>query len=193
MSKIIKESPLHYIKSECHISKTKDISVVEEPFLGYLNLRGDIKNKEFTRKVEKTLDLKIPQNPNSFNENNDYSIYWISPDEWLVTTKENQELKLEEQLIQELGEELFFAITNVSGGFTNICINGDKAQTLLKKGTTLDIHKDIFKYGECASTQFAKTALLIAKGAGKDEFNLIVRRSFAEYLWCYLATGCENL
>lgn len=186
MSKVIKESPLHYVKNSNPIN-AKNLHVTEVAFLGYLNLRGDIKNNNFKNKIEKILDLEIPDNPNSFNQNKKFRIYGISPDEWLITTPENEEIKTEEKIRQELGEGLFFAITNVTGGFTKININGDDSRTLLKKGSSLDI--DNFRPGQCASTQFSKTALLIAKTEEKNEFDLIVRRSFAEYLWLYLASN----
>ena len=56
------------------------------------------------------------------------------------------------------------------------------ARDLLAKGCTLDLHPDEFKAGECAQTGLAKANVLIARIAAPEGFELLVRRTFADYL-----------
>ena len=61
----------------------------------------------------------------------------------------------------------------------------DEATTgmdLLAKGCTLDFHPSRFPVGACAQTGLAKAGVLVGKLDAAPRFELVVRRSFADYL-----------
>jgi sarcosine oxidase subunit gamma len=60
------------------------------------------------------------------------------------------------------------------------------------KGCTLDFHPRAFSNGMCAQSGLARANVLFALPESDDEFLVVVRRSFADYLLCWLhdaATG----
>ena len=66
------------------------------------------------------------------------------------------------------------------------------AAALLAKGCTLDFHPRVFSAGQCAQSGLAKTSVLIAMVDDRPTFDVIVRRSFAEYLALWLQhSGAE--
>jgi sarcosine oxidase subunit gamma len=70
----------------------------------------------------------------------------------------------------------------VTGGQVAMRIGGDNAVALLAKGCTLDLHPKTFLAGQCAQTGLAKAGILLSKVDYTPTFDVIVRRSFAEYL-----------
>jgi sarcosine oxidase subunit gamma len=56
----------------------------------------------------------------------------------------------------------------------------------LAKGCTLDFHPRVFRPGTCAQSGLAKANVLIRLGDDPDSFDVVVRRSFADYLLRWL-------
>ena len=108
------------------------------------------------------------------------TIYWLGPDEWLLAT----ELGREKDLAAQLGKNLAgqpHSLVDVTGGQLLMRLTGQRAREVLAKGCTLDLHPRAFKVGQCAQTTLAKASMLIALADDTPAFDLIVRRSFAEY------------
>ena len=51
-----------------------------------INIRG--KKKEFFTKIGKNLSIILPIEPNTSSSNQQFNALWLSPDEWLVYFKE---------------------------------------------------------------------------------------------------------
>ena len=69
----------------------------------------------------------------------------------------------------------------MTGGQVMVRLSGPRAREVLAKGCTLDLHPRAFKTGECAQTTLAKTSMLIALADDTPAFDIIIRRSFADY------------
>lgn len=78
------------------------------------------------------------------------------------------------------------AITDVSGGQTVVAIHGDQVPSLLAKGCPLDLQPRAFDIGHCAQSHLAKAPILIRRLDHRSHFEIIVRRSFADYFWLRL-------
>ena len=65
-------------------------------------------------------------------------------------------------------------------------INGPRVRDVLAKGCTLDFHPAEFEVGACAQSGLAKANILIGLIDEKPVFEIVVRRSFAEYLVLWL-------
>lgn len=151
---------------------------------GYLNLRA----KEmfpFLQPIEGLSGLRLPMEPNRFTENNRAIALWLGPDEWLLVVPWGTEQTVAKTLCQA-GREHFFAITDISHGHTTVNISGPGATNTLSKGCSLDLHPSVFRSGCCAQTLLAKAGVVIRRVDGPHAFDLIVRRSFAEYLVSWL-------
>ena len=146
---------------------------------GYLNLRGNPQDKAFRKAVEATLGQPLPVEPNTISAG-DRRIYWLGPDEWLLVLPESAPA-LASDLSAALAD-LHAAVNDVSGGYLAIRLAGSDSRNLFAKGCTLDFHPDVFAVGACAQSGLGKAAVLFGMLDDEPTFEVIVRRSFAEYL-----------
>ena len=174
---------------EAHPASAPDV-LCEQPFRGYFNLRGDDPGLPAT--VAGVLALELPREANTVSTGEYISALWLGPDEWLLMTPDERDTDLL-QVLRGASGDAHFALTDVSSAYTTIRIRGDDAWQTLAKGCTLDLHPGVFGPGRCAQTLLAKTDVIVQPLADQqlvDEqspgFDLIVRRSFADYLWHWL-------
>jgi sarcosine oxidase subunit gamma len=115
--------------------------------------------------------------------NGHYCMRWMSPDQWLLSCPLDEAYAIE-QLLREssTGHK---AIVNVSGGYCLLELSGNEALAVLMKSTGYNVHPDHFPPGKVVNTQFAKTQLTL-RCVATNHYELIVRRSFADYLWLWL-------
>ena len=167
---------------------TPGVILTELPFLGYVNLRGNSGDAAFLAAVEGVLSVALPLNPNTIAGGKDYTICWMGPDEWLIILRPGELTQCVAALKQALGEHHASAV-DTTGGYTLVNIAGARRRELLAKGCTLDLHPRSFSPGQCAQTNLGKAGvLLVPRGDASDaeSFDVIVRRSFADYLGIWL-------
>ena len=160
------------------------ITMTERPFRGYVILRGDLADRGLAQALGEIPGLEAPLRPNTVAAADEVLVCWMGPDEWMAVAGENREGELIGSLQKALkGRNA--AVTDTSGNYTTINLAGRRARDLLSKGCTLDLHPRIFAPGQCAQTNLAKaTVLLIPRSndPGFQSFDVVVRRSFADYL-----------
>ncbi|GED21383.1 sarcosine oxidase subunit gamma [Halomonas halmophila] len=181
------ESPLAYTYRRSGApapDKNSKAVLHERPFLGHLTLRGGaIVLDEALRSV---LDMSLPAEPQSllFDASGERSVQWISPDEWLLIVPGGEEFELENRLREALGDA-HFAITNVGGGQTVVDLEGEAASELLMKSVIYDVHPQHFPVGKGVTTVFAKASVILRRPS-ETRWELVVRRSFADYVYRWL-------
>ena len=156
----------------------------ERAMQGHLILRGGaIVLDEAVRDV---LGISLPGQPQALvqDASGERSIQWLSPDEWLVIVPGGEEFPLETQLRERLGDA-HFAISDVSGGQTVLELSGEAARELLMKTVIYDVHPSNFPVGKGVTTVFAK-ATTILRRPSEERWELVVRRSFADYCYRWL-------
>lgn len=179
------ESPLYHADLATVAAQGPQLGGVvigERALLGHLVLRGDVNDAAFTQGVEKVLGVALPGKL-AMAEAGDVSIRWISPDEWLVLVPGERAFELEAALRE--GIDTHFAVVNGSGGQTVLSICGENAVDMLKKCTPYDLHDRNFPVGKVVTTVFAKTQAVITR-VSEDTWELVIRRSFADYAWLWL-------
>lgn len=188
------ESPLVGFKLETAdpVAEGAEVVLGERPFPGHLNLRGRSDDATFVRAAEQVLGLTLPVEANTTAGNNDHRVLWLGPDEWLVVTPRGAQASLQESLEKSL-QDCFASITDVSSGNTVIAVSGPRSRELLAKGTSLDIHPRAFPVGGCAQTHFAHAGALICLWDSQPTFELVVRRSFADYVWRWLHAAARDM
>lgn len=167
------------------------VALGERAFLGHLDLRGDASDERFVRAAGEVLDVGLPLEPNTAVEGPACVALWLGPDEWLVCTPPDAQLELRERLREALGG-LLAALTDVSSGQTVITFAGPNARDVLAKGCPLDLHPRAFAPGRCAQSRIAKSAALIRQVDDSPAFEIVVRRSFADYLWSWLEDAARE-
>jgi len=133
----------------------------------------------------------LPMVPNTLTDVNGITIYWLGPDEWLIVTPDDRRKSVEHRLRAALAT-LHFAVTDVSGGQTALHLHGRHVRDVLAKGCPIDFHPRVFGIGQCAQSHLGKAAVLIGQIEEQPYFELIVRRSFADYLWTWLESAAEE-
>lgn len=168
-------------------AKAAEAGVVmrEMPFARYINVRGDVQGP-LNAEIKKLTGLALPDKPNTYHQNDkeDIQIAWLGPDEWMVIASREGLPGFEQQLREALPEE-HMAITDVSHGYTAISIQGEHARDLLAKGTPVDVSPEGLPAGAFVQTLLGKSAVMIW-AESVDTLGVIVRRSFAEYIWKWL-------
>ncbi len=156
---------------------------LEEQALGHLILRASETNKSVDKAIKKVTNLELPRQALAYASNDSFSINWIAPDEWLILTEDKSEWDVEAKLREAMDGH--FALANVTGGQTVLELSGERAETILKKSSTYDVHISNFPIGKVVTTVFAKSQVVL-KRTGEDSFQLIVRRSFSDYIWQWI-------
>ena len=186
------ESPLYHADLKTVAEKgVQDAGIVlqELALLDHLVLRGNTENAAFAAGVESALGMALPANLQS-TENEGRVIRWISPDEWLITTPGGTGFEVEQKLREAIGDT-HFAIVNVSGGQTVITVDGADAEEMLKKCTPYDIHINHMPVGKVVTSLFGKSQAVIRR-TSEQGFELVIRRSFADYSWLWLQDACAE-
>ncbi|MCP4045048.1 MAG: hypothetical protein GY732_03565 [Gammaproteobacteria bacterium] len=158
--------------------------------VGYINLRGDPHDEKFRSTAEQVLGQKLPVRANSISLAA-HKVCWLGPNEWAVITSSNGVESLLTKMRGPLSAE-HFAVNDLTGGQVTYRISGSGVCELFAKGCTLDFHESKFATGTCSQSGLAKTAVLFVRLA-QNTFEVIVRRSFADYLKCWLQQAGRDL
>ena len=152
--------------------------------LGHINLRGNADDSRFVEAVAEVLGQTLALRPNTLTQS-EHRIYWLGPDEWQVVTAPDRVGDLLSQLEQTLAGQ-HVAINDISGGQVALHLSGDDVPALLAKACTLDLHPSVFDVGDCAQSGLAKANVLLGCIDAAPVYEIIIRRSFSEYLLQWL-------
>lgn len=166
------------------------IELAERPFVGKVNLRADAGEQAIAEAVHGVLGCPLPVEPNTVAVTDDYTVFWLGPDEWQIHCREDRQLEVCGALEQALAGR-HAAVVDVSDYYLVLRLSGDKTTEVLSKAVPLDIHPRAFPPGRCAQTRFAHATVLLHKVA-EDTVDLQVRWSFAEYVWTYILDGTRE-
>ena len=171
------------------------ISIEERNLLGKINLRGKSTDKEFMKNVGSVLDLVLPIEPNVRVSNNNINIIWLSPNEWLIETPNNETQNVLTLLKSALNLQKS-AITDVSFNRTVLRLEGDQVFTLLSKYLVINLEEVLKKNYSVAQTIFIKIPILLVRNNNKGETTSIdihLNRSHAKYVHALLIDGSKIL
>jgi len=102
-----------------------------------------------------------------------------------VVTPAGQQEQVKQDLLAAL-DDVFSSVVDNSSGLTMIRVSGENAAALIATDCPLDLHPSHFKPDHCAQTRLAKAGATITPLADGSGFELIIRRSFADYLLLWL-------
>ncbi|MGR0278664.1 sarcosine oxidase subunit gamma [Marinomonas dokdonensis] len=180
------QSPLHHADFPSlaeHGPQSGGVHLREHKLLGHLTLRCNPNNAEQLAAVEQVLGVALPLQPLTSVVQGDYSIRWMSPDEWLILVPGLETFAIESAFRDAMPGH--YSLVNSSGGSTVLELSGDNVIELLQKSVPVDLHLSVFPVGKVVSTLFAKTTVTIRR-LENLRFELVVRRSFADYVWLWI-------
>jgi sarcosine oxidase subunit gamma len=166
-----------------------EASIREVPFQGKLVLRGDA--YRLSGPASTVLGLDLPRTVKGTASADGVTALWLSPDEWWLITPVGAEAATKTKLdIALFGTPSL--VSDVTDYYTSIAIEGPKAREMLMKLTTIDLHPRVFKAGDAVSSNFGRAVAVLHQRRGEagrlgPGFELLIRISMADYLWCALA------
>lgn len=160
-------------------SPSKAFRLAERPFRDLVNLRGDAADPAFLAAVESVTRCLAPARPNTVASGNDYDVLWLGPDEWLVRSHQQQPAALEAKLVAALNGQ-FASAVDIGSGYTVLEVSGTRVRDVLARGCPLDLHPRVLAPGQCAQSHYFKAAIVLVP-VSDDTYELVVRRSFADY------------
>ena len=158
--------------------------------LGHINLRGNAGDNRFIEGAAEVLGQQLPLQPNTLTRS-EHRVYWLGPDEWQIVTPLGRAGPLVAQLENQLAAQ-HVAINDLSGGQVALHLSGGDVPALLAKGCTLDLHASAFQVGGCAQSGLAKANVLLGYIDAAPVYEIIVRRSFSEYLLHWLSQNTHS-
>ncbi len=162
------------------------------PFQTAINLRGPAGDERFARVLQEVTGTAPAPACRVRPGKGDLRLLWLGPDEWLAVAPPDQ-AHLAGVLANALeGQQV--AVNDVSDNYTTIEVSGPKSVDLLSKGCPLDLHPLAFPNGGCAQSLVAKAEVILDRDDTLSElrFRLMVRPSFAEYLWAWLSHAAQE-
>ena len=194
MPDVVMQSPLAGIDRLANLEAQQVLSVngkscalSEIPFVQMLNIRGNAANTRFVQAVLEATGLSLPVQANTASLSRMRQLLWLGPDEWLLKLQDGQCDGVESTLKTALQGQ-HHALIRVSDGNTTLTVRGPAAADLLSRGCPLDLHSRVFPAGSLAQTHIAKAGATVLCLEATSNFELTVRRSFADYLFRWL---CE--
>ncbi|MDP9650010.1 sarcosine oxidase subunit gamma [Paraburkholderia caledonica] len=167
----------------------------ERPFLELVNVRGDTRDAAFVQAVKNVLGCPPPEKANTIARGNGYEMLWLGPDEWLVRSAVAHDATRTAPLQAKLGAAfagVFASAVDIGSGYTVLEITGARTREVLSRGCPLDLHPKLFGDGQCAQSHYFKASMTLVP-TGADSFDIIVRRSFADYFVKIMLDAAEPL
>jgi sarcosine oxidase subunit gamma len=171
--------------------QSKAFRLRERPFLDLANLRGDARDAAFISAVEGAIGVRLPTKPNTVTKGAEYEALWLGPDEWLIRSNEARRPELEGKVRTALGA-LFASVVDVGSGYTVVEASGDRVREVIARGCPLDLHPQVLQPGQCAQSHYFKASIVLIPTA-YDTFELVVRRSFADYFCRIILDAAEPI
>lgn len=163
------------------IDASKGVWANEIPHLGYISLRGNTNDPAFASAASSALGVALPVQPCTLTTGPGVKVLWLSPDEWMIVSARERLKGLIADLTAGLGS-LHSQVVDNSGGYTQVLLTGAKAREALQHVSVYDVTK--LTPGRVVGTTLGKASAYVH--ASNDGFYLLIRRSFADYIWRYL-------
>ncbi len=181
------ESPLAHIDTNVSHAAWK---VHEAKDMGYVVVRGNLDNAPFATAIHKLCGSGLPERMQFTHADDGRMLVWVSPDEFLHILP----LEKKDQFIKDATEaldDIFSAIVDNSGAYVKLAVSGKHHIDVLHKSAYYNLKADKFKIGSVYSTHLAKAPAILLR-EDEQSISLLVRFSFADYIWRLLSAGAKE-
>lgn len=175
------ESPLVGMRNllSAHGEPNGEFFVNEKPHVSLCVFRATPDDEELLAAAAAVLGVALPIHSNRFTECVDVRASWLGPDEWMLASQSWSARDIESRLRGALAGRSY-SVVDVTSGYTMVQLSGRKVPLVLARGCPLDFSPGAFDKGDCAQSVYFKSPLMISSD-GEGVYDLIIRRSFAEY------------
>jgi sarcosine oxidase, subunit gamma len=156
------------------------------PPQGYIGLRGNPADAGFQDGAASALGIRLPEKPCTFTRSGAVKALWLAPDEWMIVAPRARLVPL----LRGLGKALSgirSQVVDTSGGYTEIVVQGRNVSDVISHASVYDLQR--LGEGRVVGTTFGKSAVYMYRE--DNGVCLLVRRSFADYIWRFLVRAAE--
>lgn len=169
-------------------SKDGGAKLAEQPFGGKLIVRGEA--PQIVAPLTEQTGITLPTTPCTSASMEPCTALWLGPSEWMLLTAESEEKTLLATIKNTL-DGIHHQLVDITDYYTMIRLSGAHSREMLAKLTTLDLHPRAFPEGAVKGSIFGRLPATLYRrpleNAEEASFELFIRRSHADYLWCLLA------
>jgi sarcosine oxidase subunit gamma len=170
------------IKTRRPTAAKTSVTLAEMELTGLLVLRANASRDALSEALNKVAGIALPETLKS-TEAGAYCARWMTPDEWLLSCPNIETFDIEKSLRAAVDGHL--AIVNNTGGYSVMQLSGSDARNVLKKSTVYDVSPENLQPGKVVNTTLAKAQVTL-RALPDNAFEIVVRRSFADYVWLWL-------
>jgi sarcosine oxidase, subunit gamma len=185
----VMQSPLHPFELAAKAERmdaSRGVWANEVPLLGYISLRGNLADAGFVEATSKALGARLPTEPCTLSQSAGTTVLWLSPDEWMIVTARSARSALQKNLTEILSG-VRSQVADNSGGYAQVIVQGRNARDVLAHCTVYDLAH--LTEGRVVGTTFGKSSVYVRRAG--DGYCLLLRRSFADYIWRYLERAAQ--
>ncbi len=182
---LLEQSPLDNIIGPFGGPYDAGVVLSERRHIGKIILRGETDDRSFMSQVKASVGIFPVKRPNTIAETDEITLVWLSPNEWLITTKPKVEAYVFDTLSTNLAK-VQHAIVNVSDHSTIIRLSGVNARLVLMKGCSIDLHPRVFHPGCSAQTRLSSVFITFWQVNEAPSYDILIRSSFANHLWNWI-------
>lgn len=166
------------------------VSMREIAERGMIDLRGSVSDRKFMAAAKSALGVDLPKQPRTTASWGDIRVFWLSPDQWLITCPRAKAQELADQLSKDLAGIHSLAV-NVSDMRAIIRLEGEGVREVVMKGTAIDLTHGDYPPGTVRRMRFAEIAALLHI-VEDNVIDIYVFRSFAQYTWDFLRKAARK-
>jgi len=178
-----RQSPLRHLADQLAATGSDETVMLEElPFRTVVELRV-APGGDGPERLAGALGVPLPEKAGEVTGGGSRHVLWLGPEWWLLTDEPETTATLESPTATELRQTAgpTASVVDVSAQVTTLRLAGPWARTVLEHGCSLDLHPRAFGAGSCAQTVLAKAPVILHQTT-EDEYRILVRASFADYL-----------
>lgn len=139
--------------------------------------------------IRQAFGLDLPLRPARVG-NQQLSLIWTGPDQWLAMTDLNPPQGMEALLGHVIGEHA--AIVDQSHARMIMRLSGPRVRDALAKGVSIDLHPRAFKPGDTASTLLAHVGVQIWQVDATPTYDITAYRGYAGSVWNWLVASASE-
>lgn len=166
------------------------VSMREIAERGMIDLRGAASDRKFMAAAKSALGVDLPKQPRTTATWGDVRVFWLSPDQWLITCPRAKAQELADQLSKDLAGIHSLAV-NVSDMRAIIRLEGEGVREVVMKGSAIDLTHGDYPPGTVRRMRFAEIAALLHI-VEDNVIDIYVFRSFAQYTWDFLRKAARK-
>jgi sarcosine oxidase, subunit gamma len=171
------------------------LTITERVGLELVIARGIATDPAFAAAVLANAGSSVPRVPNTTATSGTHTTIWLGPDEWLIRSHApNAHSAGVSQTYESLAAQFkctFACAVDVGSGYTTLRLEGRLWADTLARGCPLDLEELRVRGNFCAQSHFFKAPLLLV-GVDENVVDVIVRRSFAEYMTTMLQDAAQS-